>query len=118
LRRASLAVLLSLSAIGCGGTGTTNDVSNPVLACRSIASAACTRLSQCEPAQDIDPSTCAQLLQTNRGCDSASCSTGTTYSPTAAQQCVNDTSNQDCTGSENNVLVPSCQPDLICIPNS
>jgi hypothetical protein len=122
VRRFSLAVGLAIAIVGaivaCGGNGTTLDFSGPILACRSIASAACTRLSQC-PGENVDINSCTQLLEspTGQNCNAAGCSIGTTYSAPAAQTCYNDTLGQDCNDATANVTPPSCSLQHICPPN-
>jgi hypothetical protein len=114
VRRTSLVVCLSLGAAACGASGT-YDVTSPILACRSFVTAECTRLSQCEPDQAIDISSCTQLLEAKDICDATTCGTST-YSPSNAQTCLNDLLNQSCQDSENNVSPPSCAVNLLCIP--
>jgi hypothetical protein len=109
VRRTSLVVCLALAA--CGSSGT-NDVQNPILACRSFATAACNRLSQCQAGVDVN--SCTQLLENADLCDAATCGTAT-YSPAAAQQCLNDLNNQACQDSVNNVPLASCQSGAICV---
>ncbi len=117
MRRLRLVVCLSvgLAASACGGSGT-NDLSNPILACRSFATAACNRLSACEPGQ-VEVDSCIQLLQANQNCNLAGCPTQTTYSGAGAQECLAAYQNQACQDSQNNVTPPSCAQSNLCVPN-
>ena len=103
-------VVLAVSA--CGGSSAP-DFESIITACRSLASASCTRESQCQPGQ-VNVDTCSQLLAQN--CNAAVCSPGYVYSPTTAQTCYNDYLNQDCPDNNSSVVPASCQPPLPCVP--
>ena len=114
MRRLSL-VGCSLAFAACGSNLTsTNDFSSPVTACRSFATSICTRESTCK--SGIDVNSCAQLLANSENCNEAGCASGSTYSPTNAQQCSNDYLNQSCPDSANGVIPLSCAQSKICVP--
>jgi hypothetical protein len=103
---------LVLAVSACGGSSAP-DFESIITACRSLASASCTRESQCQPGQ-VNVDTCSQLLAQN--CNAAVCPAGYVYSPTTAQTCYNDYLNQDCPDSNSSVVPASCQAPLPCIP--
>ena len=52
--------------------------------------------------------TCTTAAELRLGCANAACPSGTTYSSSAASQCLSDVNNESCTDINNSVTPASC----------
>jgi hypothetical protein len=108
--RHSLAVLvLAVVFAGCGGGV---DTSTPQAACDSAASAACNKLGSCMDLGTTSVADCTTNNEQNFDCATAACPQGTTYSSSAANQCISDINAESCTTADQLQLPASC--DNVC----
>ena len=105
--RLVIAVLCaSVALAGCGSSST--DTSTPQAACNSFVSTTCNRLYACSSSLPGTAATCTTAAELRLGCANAACPSGTTYSSSAASQCLSDVNNESCTDINNSVTPASC----------
>jgi len=77
-------------------------------ACNSLVTAVCNREAACNNLNGTPVAACITAAETNLNCSSASCPAGTTFSSSAANQCVSDVNNESCTDIQNEDTPASC----------
>jgi hypothetical protein len=110
MRRSLAVIFVSFTFVACGSS----DTSNPMAACDSAVSATCNRLQACTDLGTLTLAECNTTGQQELNCTTAACAAGSTFSSSAANQCISDINAQSCTTVEQG-LPASC--GTVCVSN-
>ncbi len=106
MRRLLLAIGLSVCAVGCSSSTSTD---NPTDACNSVVNAGCNKASACNQLTNgVTVQQCITAAEAAAGCATIACPTGKTFNSGNASSCVNAVNAQSCTDFGNNVTPTVC----------